>query len=1021
MIPQQLRVHNFLCYRTIEEPLDLSGISIACLSGENGAGKSSLLDAITWALWGQARTKSDDDLIHLGETEMEVDLIFGLDTQRYQVIRRRNKSKRSGISELYFHIRDNNTWRSLTAASIRETQEQIIRTLRMSYETFSNSAFLRQGKADEFTRKKPAERKTVLTEILGLSEYEELEARAKERARGFEGQIRGLDGKIELLEREAQQQAIRIQFVAEAEERLETIEQALNSAQLARDQAAEQVQQIEALRPQRQTIADQRDQLNNECATLRQEIARRQQLFERAELLSNRRAEIMAGVATLRQAQASSEHLEALRDQYDNLINQQRHHEQALREAEFELQSQVQRAEQELQSLQQRAERRPSLEAELQQLTSQLEQTATLENDLKRTREQRNQHQEQIREAHRLQLERATSQQRIAASQKALETRREELKRQVKEAGERLKDLGRLQQERDRTLTERHQLERERDELEQFRQTEQEMVGQVAGLNEVCNTISQQGKALGLKIKELDGLSTCPLCQSELGHDGIVHVQDEYDRLQRELREQYQRSSKDAKDLQKQLGKLQEENAARTRRVSALNEVIARSSKLEAELQQLEQQRQRQADTQRDLGSLELQLIQGAFETETRSEISALDAKLKALGDTAALEREQQRLDRQISQLETQISAQSATRANAEATRRAIQQIDDEAPQRQQAKDRQQAAAIALEQRQFGPTERAALTTIAQQISVLGYSPEAYTQARAQVRELAHWNEEEQKLQRADEYVATEQPNQTQAIANLARREADLATTNERIDELDRQLRSLALLISQRDEAERQLKEQKRAFQVATTDLADRQANLRKSEEASAELLECQATRRALVHRKGLFDELAVAFGKKGVQALLIEEAIPEIQSEANRLLAHMTDNQMHVNFETQRATKKGDALETLDIKIADGLGTRDYDAYSGGESFRIDFAIRIALSKLLARRAGARLETLVIDEGFGSQDARGRERLVEAITAAQRDFKQILVVTHIQDLKDMFPTFIEITKTPQGSVWSIG
>ena len=62
-----------------------------------------------------------------------------------------------------------------------------------------------------------------------------------------------------------------------------------------------------------------------------------------------------------------------------------------------------------------------------------------------------------------------------------------------------------------------------------------------------------------------------------------------------------------------------------------------------------------------------------------------------------------------------------------------------------------------------------------------------------------------------------------------------------------------------------------------------------------------------------------------------------------------------------------------------------------------------------------------MIDEGFGTQDARGRERLVEAITSVQGEFKQILVVTHIQELKEMFPVQIEITKTPHGSVWAIG
>jgi len=165
-----------------------------------------------------------------------------------------------------------------------------------------------------------------------------------------------------------------------------------------------------------------------------------------------------------------------------------------------------------------------------------------------------------------------------------------------------------------------------------------------------------------------------------------------------------------------------------------------------------------------------------------------------------------------------------------------------------------------------------------------------------------------------------------------------------------------------------------------------------------------------------IYRELAEAFGKKGVQALLIEMALPEIEVEANKLLARMTDNRMHVKIETQRETKKGDLLETLDINISDELGTRNYEMFSGGEAFRINFAIRIALSKLLARRAGAPLPTLIIDEGFGTQDSDGIEKLKEAINSIQDDFDKILVITHIEELKDAFPTRIDVTKTAAGS-----
>ena len=173
-----------------------------------------------------------------------------------------------------------------------------------------------------------------------------------------------------------------------------------------------------------------------------------------------------------------------------------------------------------------------------------------------------------------------------------------------------------------------------------------------------------------------------------------------------------------------------------------------------------------------------------------------------------------------------------------------------------------------------------------------------------------------------------------------------------------------------------------------------------------------------VLREKGLFRDLTTAFGRNGIQAMLIETAIPEIQDEANRLLAQMTSGRMHVELKTQRERASGEGqIETLDVVIHDNLGSRPYEMYSGGEAFRVNFALRIALSRLLAQRAGAKLETLVIDEGFGSQDQEGRDRLVEAIKSVEDEFAMILVITHLDDLKERFPVRIDVQKRPDGSV----
>ena len=123
----------------------------------------------------------------------------------------------------------------------------------------------------------------------------------------------------------------------------------------------------------------------------------------------------------------------------------------------------------------------------------------------------------------------------------------------------------------------------------------------------------------------------------------------------------------------------------------------------------------------------------------------------------------------------------------------------------------------------------------------------------------------------------------------------------------------------------------------------------------------------------------------------------------------------MHLRLELDEGTS-----ERLEIRIADALGTRSYQTFSGGEAFRINFALRIALSRLLANRAGAPLPVLFIDEGFGSQDSAGQERLTEAIQSIQDEFQKIIVITHIEQVKNAFPVRIEVSKTDSGSTFAI-
>jgi exonuclease SbcC len=417
---------------------------------------------------------------------------------------------------------------------------------------------------------------------------------------------------------------------------------------------------------------------------------------------------------------------------------------------------------------------------------------------------------------------------------------------------------------------------------------------------------------------------------------------------------------------------------------------------------------------------VQLQLVKGDYERSLRADLSRVEAEIAALGALDALEREMNGLEGRIATLEQRAGEQNEVQLKIQAARQEIARIDADEPALHEHEQNAQSISARLAAGDFAQPERDALAAADAEIAALGYSRERFDNARAHVEELKSWEEEHQKLERAETWAAEKREELAHDEQALARQEAEIAALQTELAALDVELRALAPAQRERDAADAAQHAAHVELRVRNSDVVSWKVQLQAAEKAEEELLAAEAQRGAAAERKGLFDELGQAFGKKGLQALLIETAIPEIEREANELLGRMTDNQMHLTFETQGATKKGDTTETLEIKIADALGTRVYDAYSGGEAFRLDFAIRIALAKLLARRAGARLETLVIDEGFGSQDTRGRERLVEAITSVQPDFKRILVITHIQELKDMFPVQIEITKTPAGSRWAI-
>lgn len=385
---------------------------------------------------------------------------------------------------------------------------------------------------------------------------------------------------------------------------------------------------------------------------------------------------------------------------------------------------------------------------------------------------------------------------------------------------------------------------------------------------------------------------------------------------------------------------------------------------------------------------------------EFEERVRAMEAEIKAL---ATIESEAQRAAQQAEQ----------AKARLEHIRAQVEQWEASgAPRLAQIEE-------ALRSGDFARQARARLAEVDAALRAIGYDAAAHDvvrkaeqAGRSSEAELRALEAARARLEPLEREVAELRAELAEQREEAARREAEARSAAEAYEaeraslpDLQKAERELLELQEQENALRMKVGMARQKVQVMD-DLRRRQAELGAQREEKVRLV----TRLKTLER---------AFGKDGVPALLIEQALPEIEVAANEILDRLSAGSMSVHFETQREYRdrnREDRRETLDIVVSDVSGPREYECFSGGEAFRVNFAIRLALSRVLAQRAGARLQTLVVDEGFGSQDAEGRQRLVEAINLVRPDFAKILVVTHLEELKDAFPTRIEVEKTPSGS-----
>jgi len=898
MIPITLQIKNFLSYGPEIQTIQFEPYRLICLSGRNGHGKSALLDAITWAVWGQARkisgmAKADANLLRLGQTQMMVSLDFECNGHRYRIRREYAKTygKPYAALDFGFITPEDKVFHPLTDKTIRATQHKIESTIGLNFETFINSAFLRQGQSHEFSQKSPKDRKKILASILDLDQYETLRKAAMEKNKEASIAKEQVTALLASIKTELDQSGDTQEKQKKCRKQLEAIKK--NEQEYALKLTSIEKKQVEFTK---------KEQAYNLC------------LYQKEQLLKN-------------ETEKQSE----------------------LRKL-FELWRKVNRLKRSLSQKLLLEKEKDCLEKEIKEYQKKFQRHLDLQQNLltlkEKTQAFESQHAQTVSEkAHHFKIERERCTHTIQELKKSSKKSEDDAKELSSEKKAYEKELIQLKatitalKKRIKTIASAEAL---------FEKRKHYYHTWVAQANAAQNEYNQLLRKQNFTLDEKN--PSCPLCEQNLSASRKRFLKTKFSQEQKKIIHRLHRFKRIIPRLKKILMQQHEELKILKKDQEEEKIASAKISDLEKQLHKYELNIQKIKELQKkyttDISETEKRI--DALKKEEAKYIKESNNSLKKNTEYIEIIKQQKNAQKELEKL----SFNSEALKNNE---KKLQEITDQ-----------------LEK----------FTNINQQISS---QHDRKQQIHAMCNQLRVIKKEKITLEKQQKILEKE-------LAESHALKEEKQTIQSQISSLYKQKEEV---FQEKGRLENQLLKRKQHIEQS------------KEYEKKVKKLDSEAYDYQLISQ---------ALSKDGIQALLIEDALPEIEQEANALLAQLTENQAHIIIDSLRDLKKGGSKETLDIKISDPMGIRPYELYSGGEAFRIDFALRIAISKLLARRAGTSLQTLIIDEGFGSQDEEGLSRIMDAIYKIQDNFCKVIIVSHLATMKDQFPVHFYVEKGPNGS-----
>lgn len=898
MIPLKIQLKNFLSYPNELQTIDFKDYPLVCLSGKNGHGKSALLDAMTWVLWGQARKisgtiKADLGLIRLGQTQMLVSFEFEFNGNLYKVRREFTKTYGKPLVALDFELFDSQKEKfiPLTDKTIKLTEKKIENLLGLDFDTFSNTAFLRQGQSNEFSKKSPKERKQILANILGLSRYDALQKIASDKAKNFDSNKKILNSVLQKNTEEIKREGSVDDEKKQTQTSLEKINTDLGNKQ--------------------------KDLLNLEKEKHIKEEKKKEYLF------------LLKDVETLK-----SGYLTKLKDFKELVCFWKTAYYKSLSISSFD----------DLERIKNNLNIKDKEFLVIQQKSLNLQESILQKKTLyqKEESEFKGRLEQEIYKL-RLNLEKESFEQRQVET--VIKQKEKDIYEYEKKLNLSDKELLNFQDKLKNKQKFIDEFEKIKSQFEKRRSFYQLLVQKGNWVKTQISDVKQKVESL-----QCNQSPSCPLCQQVLTITRKKFLAGKFELEDKFHSHKMNRVSSLLKKLKPILFEQHEQVKKLQNRDDEYKNLYLKHVELGNLINQIKLDLK---NGEKSITELSLKIKECALKSKVIK--NSLGEKEKELKDGLESNKRLKKQQREIELLEKELKSLRYDKAAHLRVQKEFIKIEKKLQDIQSLKD----DLLKQGQRKI-------------QISFL-------SSQLKEIKKTIQDKEKKIKEVKIDKNLMLELENKIDKFKKL------INTTLKDKEILWQKLGRL------QNESERikKLKSENKKKQKEIENLSEEQQ---------------------------YYQFLTRTFGRDGIQALLIEQAIPEIEEEANKILSRLTDNQSQIFFESLRDLKKGGVKETLDIQIADSVGMRPYEMFSGGEAFRVDFALRIAISKLLARRAGTALQTLIIDEGFGSQDEEGLSRLMDSIYAIQDDFAKIIVVSHLAAFKDNFPVHFIVNKTSAGS-----